>query len=408
MKTKRITSIVLVMVLLASALPLVVMPAAAQQAGIPCDDGNNELTRDELVNAILPYMLGEGSHTLDEVRDAAWVYAYWDGKPEEITDSAGREVTICRPVERIIPMSSWSYEPIWILEAQDKVVGVTSTLKESAGAWLLGIQDKPTVGTYKELDYEKVLEVNPQIVITGSNKAEEIAEKLAPAGITVVAMSFRSQEKFDNDLKILAKILGKDERAREFISWRQNCIDEIKERTEELEPEEKIKVYGESNARFWLTPTKDSGFHGVITTAGGNNIAGDLPGKYVDVESEWVVNESPEVIVIAATMSDWIPGPGLDYFADESDIADTKQYLEETYNRTGLMETDAAKEGRVYLLHGYVAEGACRSFVGVGYCAKWFYPEQFEDLEPEEYHREYFEEWLDMEYKGVWAYPPVS
>jgi len=407
MKMKRIISIVLAMLLLASAVPTAVMPAAAQQAGIPCDDGDNVLTKDELVNAILPYMLDGGTYTLDEVGDSAWVYAYWGGEPKTVIDDADRIVTVSMPVERIIPMSSWSYEPTWVL-APDKVVGATSTMKEGGSAWLPGIQDKPTVGTYKELDYEKVMELNPDIVIVGSEKAEEIAEKLAPAGITVFANSFRSQEKFGNDLKILAKILGKDERAREFISWRQNCIDEIKERTEELEPEEKIKVYGESNARLWLTPTKDSGFTGVITMAGGINIAGDLPGNYVDVEQEWVVKENPEIIVIAATMSGWIPALGLGYFADESDIADTKQYLEETYNRTGIMETDAAKEGRVYLLHGDVAEGACRSFVGICYCAKWFYPEQFEDLNPDENHREYFEEWHGVEYQGIWAYPLVS
>ena len=334
------------------------------------------------------------------------------GKEKELTviDDADRIVTVSKPVERIISTTSWSYEPIWVIGAQDKVVGVTSTMKEGGGAWLPGIQDKPTMGAYKAIDYEKVMELNPDIVIVGSAKAkaEEIAEKLAPAGITVFANSFRSQEKFAHGLTILAKILGKDERAGEFISWRQNCIDEITERTEELEPDEKIKVYGESNARLWLTAAKDSGFHGVITMAGGNNIAGDLPGNYVDVEPEWVLDENPEVIVIAATMSGWIPALGLDNFADESDIVDTKQYLEETYNRTGIKETDAAKEGRVYLLHGYVAEGACRSFVGVGYCAKWFYPEQFEDINPDEIHREYFEEWHGVEYKGIWAYSRLS
>ncbi|RJS83312.1 iron ABC transporter substrate-binding protein, partial [Methanophagales archaeon] len=61
---------------------LTVTPALAQ---IPADtNSDNKLTKEELVNAILPYMLGEGSYTLDDVGDAAWVYAYWDGKPKII------------------------------------------------------------------------------------------------------------------------------------------------------------------------------------------------------------------------------------------------------------------------------------------------------------------------------------
>jgi len=329
------------------------------------------------------------------------------GKEAKLTivDSAGRTVTVKKPVKRIIPQQSWSYEPIWVLGAQDKVVGVTSTVRDGGGAWLPGIQDKPIVGTFKELDYEKVIGLEPDIVIAGS----KTAEKLEPLGITVISLPFAGGlEMFEPQFKILAKILGKDERASEFISWRRSCIDKIKERTEKLKPEEKIKVYGESNARPWFTAAKNTSFHDVITTAGGINIAGDIPGFYVDVEPEWVVKENPDVIVIAATMSRQIPAPGLDYFADESDIADMKQYLEETYNRTGIRETDAAKNGRIYLIHGYIVEGGCRSFVGIWYCAKWFYPELFEDLNPEEVHREYFEEWIGVPYKGIWAYPLIG
>ena len=327
------------------------------------------------------------------------------GKEKELTviDSRDRIVTVSMPVERIVPMITWSYEQIWIIEAQDKVVGVTSTAKDDSFPWLPGIQDKPAVGTYRELDYEKVMEVNPDIVIAGGSAVEKIDEKLSPAGIKVVGLNFANHEKFANSLTILAKILGKDERAREFLSWRQNCIDEIKERTDELKPEEKIKVYGESNARLWLTSAKDTGFHEVITTAGGINIAGALPGRYVDVEPEWVVRENPEVILMAETMSAYaVTGYTRDSYED------AQRYLEETCNRTGLMETDAVKNGRVYILNGYLAEPACRSFIGVYYCARWFYPEQFGDLNPEEIHREHFEKWLGVEYQGIWVYPLLS
>ena len=107
------------MVLLASAVPLAIPPAAAieqYEKKIPGDvDENNELTKDELVNAILPYMLGEGDLKLDDVGDVAWVYAYWDGKPKTCVDqgfivSPGsvleappKSLTLYRPVERIIP-----------------------------------------------------------------------------------------------------------------------------------------------------------------------------------------------------------------------------------------------------------------------------------------------------------------
>lgn len=85
------------MVLLASAVPLAITPVAAYETKIPFAGEDNVLTKEELVNdAILPYMLGESNLKLDDVGDATWVYAYWDGKVKTIRDDANREVTLCR------------------------------------------------------------------------------------------------------------------------------------------------------------------------------------------------------------------------------------------------------------------------------------------------------------------------
>ena len=35
---------------------------------------------------------------------------------------------------------------------------------------------------------------------------------------------------------------------------------------------------------------------------------------------------------------------------------------------------------------------------------KYLYPEKFADLDVEGYAREYFENWLGTEYKGIWYY----
>ena len=327
------------------------------------------------------------------------------GKEKELTvvDSADRIVTVNMPVERIIPQPTSSYEPVWVIGAQDKVVGVTSTAqKEDGYSWLPGIQDKPPVGIYRELDYEKIMELEPNIVIVSKKTATTgvMEEKLAPAGITVVGVNFVELKKFDNNLKILAKIVGKDEKAEEFISWRQNHLDLIKERTEGIEP--KVRVYVEYSDTLWGTSGKGSCGHSVITTAGGNNIAGDEVGYFGYVEPEWVIRENPEVIFFPA-WTEFVPTALTGYFMDSSENAE--QFIEEAFNRTGLKETDAVKNGRVYVIDGQSVLTASRSIVAALYCAKWFYPEQFEDLNPEEINREYFEEWLGVEYKGIWAYP---
>jgi len=52
--------------------------------------------------------------------------------PMTITDSAGREVTIQMPVERIIVLNSDAAEAVTVLGAADKTVGISDTVKNKA------------------------------------------------------------------------------------------------------------------------------------------------------------------------------------------------------------------------------------------------------------------------------------
>ncbi|MDD2251680.1 MAG: hypothetical protein PHQ10_01775 [Dehalococcoidales bacterium] len=83
-----------------------------------------------------------------------------------------------------------------------------------------------------------------------------------------------------------------------------------------------------------------------------------------------------------------------------------EKFLKEVVKRKEVAGTDAAKNGRIHILEELMVDGT-RSYIGSLYLAKWLYPDLFEDLNPEEVHEEYFEKWLGVPYKGIWAYPRV-
>ena len=324
------------------------------------------------------------------------------GKEKELTvvDSADRIVTVKKPVERIaIGTPSWMYDAVWIIGAQDKVVGVTKEAKERFAQMLPGIQDKQSTGSYRDPDFEVILSLEPDIVFGGIGYEAGLKD----TGITVITMEFREIEKVDSEFKILAKVLSREEEVERFIAWKNGYIEQLKERTKGIEP--KVRVYAEWSDVPLCTGSRGSGVHDVIELAEGINIAGDLPGSYPNVEPEWILQQKPEVIIFPA-FADFAPTDLTGYHIDRDENAE--QFIEEARSRTELKETDAVKNKRVYVLDGHYTESAVKSFIGALYCARWFYPEQCADLEPEEIHREYFEEWLDVEYKGVWAYPSVS
>ncbi|MCK4733588.1 MAG: ABC transporter substrate-binding protein, partial [Methanophagales archaeon] len=315
MRMKKILSCILVMVLLASTVPLAVTPAGAYEWKIPCDDGDNELTKAELVNAILPYMLEEeGVHTLDNVGDAAWVYAYWDGKQKTVADrSDSQTVTFYRPVERIITLSTNGFEALRTVDAADKIVGVDENLIRAPKIYVGEIGDLPCVSR----DYELMLSLKPDLVeISSGSYSDVVADTLQSAdpSIAILRLDFtnvmtRGALNHEiEDILSLGSALNREDEAEEFIDWRCEIIDSIKAKTDELSDDEKPRlIYGDlktGGAAEWYTYNKKSARHETIEIAGGRNIAKDVDfgfgwggGACGYVDFEWLLDQNPELIV---------------------------------------------------------------------------------------------------------------
>lgn len=387
---------------LAIALFFSLAVLGVQALEVPGDsNGDKIVSAEELAAA--EKLAQEGKLSEDQLQEIKHIHERY---PIHITDSANRTVTIYRPVKTIVPMSWSNYEPIFVLGGFDKVVGVRTDLRD-AYSWIPGMSKKTTIGGSQELDYEKVIELKPDLVISAASKVDNLASKLDPAGIPYIII-FRTlnQDTYDNDLRIVAKILEKEEQANEFLTWKQSCLDQLQERTHGIKLSDRIRVYGESADLPFYAAANTSGTNDIISKAGGINIASGLTGKpcLAEVEPEWVLKENPDAIVITAALTGAPVEAYLGYSAANNASKNLDDFILTTRNRTGLKDTNAAKEGKIYVLEGTYA-GFGRGFIGAYYMAKWFYPEVFKDLDPEAINKEYFEKWLGVPYKGIWAYP---
>jgi iron complex transport system substrate-binding protein len=374
--------------------------AFSQGIVIPGDsDGDRIVSNDEVAAA--EKLAKEGSMSADELKEIKHIHEKY---PITITDSTGREITIYKPVKRMISQGTWAYEPIFVLNAQDRLSAVTNTAQRVYG-FVPGIKEKPSVGEYREIDYEKVIENYPDVYIIGSNKTlSDIEKKLEPLGTAIVVFPFSNMKTFENEFRAFAKLLEEDEKVEEYIAWRDGYLDDIQEKTEGVT--HKTAVYNEYSDMAWTTGTNGSGINDVITLAGGLNIGVTLnKSGSAEVSPEWVMAQNPDVIVIPAFF-DYSPTDLTGYHLSSTDNA--KKFIEEASSRTGWKGTDAVKNNMVFVLDGETGSASCRGVVGVCYCAKWFYPEVFKDLNPDAINKEYFEEWLGAPYAGVWAYPQAS
>jgi iron complex transport system substrate-binding protein len=83
------------------------------------------------------------------------------------------------------------------------------------------------------------------------------------------------------------------------------------------------------------------------------------------------------------------------------------QVKEKLVQNIVLSKTDVVKNDRIYIIPNGLL-GGDKSYLGAQYLAKWFYPDQFKELDPDKVLKEYFEKWLDVPFQGKWAYPPST
>ena len=144
----------------------------------------------------------------------------------------------------------------------------------------------------------------------------------------------------------------------------------------------------------------------MINLAGGENIAAGLTPKYPKVDPEWVLTENPDVIISHARNAQNVVGVRLGYYSETTtdDYPKLEEARQELMETPGINGTKAVKDGKVYFIADDLLFGPQQP-IGAMYLAKWFYPERFADLNPQEQNRKYYEDFMDLEYRGIYVYP---
>ena len=338
------------------------------------------------------------------------------GKEKEITivDANGDVETIHKPVKRIVVLYKDTPEVLRILNAEDKIVGVSEYIKKWETVLFPEISKLPSVGSPWGVDYEAVLNLNPDVLLAFASVYKETCKEKLP-GVTVIFLGLRRPEHYTNEVKKLGYILDKEEEAEELLQWREGWLNNIKERTEGLSEDEKPRVFNYCGPTrpVYKTYTKGSHASQMSLIAGGKNIADDLPG-FVDpsasytmvLDPEWVIDQNPDFIVAQVVLESVAHGYGVD---DPSEMAALR---DDIMSRPELANVNAVKTGNVYIMSGNYRNDASGYFIGAAYMAKWFHPDLFEDMDPLAIHQEYLTRFQHFDYNvyehGVWVWPPLE
>lgn len=315
-----------------------------------------------------------------------------------LEDATGKFVEVTLPVKRVVVLTSDALEIVRSLKAEELVVGVYSDISTDPLFWgQLG--RKPKVGTWKEPNYELVVELNPDIVLCyGQRPGRDMEKKFEPFGIKVVRLDFYKLKSLEREVQTLGQILKREKEAGQLIGWYQKNLRSMQEILKDVSNRPRVYIEGDSN---YHTAGPGSGGHDLCVMAGGQNIASGLSIPYPEVTPEWILTNNPEVIAKITTLSTCRSCYAM------RDEAALKGIRDRLVIRPAWEHIKAVKEGRVYIMANEIWTGP-RGIIGTICLAKWLYPERFDGVDPKELHRDYLERFQEIEYRGVYVYPVGS
>ena len=210
-----------------------------------------------------------------------------------VTDSIGREVTVPHPLTRVVVSNAYNAELINAVGAIDTVVGVDNYIfNDEAGFKGKFKQDQVIGANQGNLNYEKIIELQPQaLILTGNGGWEDAQEKLAPFGIAVIVVDAYYTHEFQDNCTLIGKLFGKEAEAAELSAFFTEKLDYIKRQTADVP---KKKLYFEYRTEGKTTVPGDY-FYDMVEYSGAHNIFGDA--KNVQVNPEAVIERNPAYVV---------------------------------------------------------------------------------------------------------------
>ena len=280
--------------------------------------------------------------------------------PLTIIDDLGRTVQIDELPQRIISLAPSNTEIIYALGLEDRLVGTTDYCDYPEAA-----KSKPRVASYTTPNLEKVVSVQPDLIL-----AEAIHEKTSlPAmenlGLKVIVTSATSIDTILNDINLVGQVSGKSRAAAALVDSLNTRIQSVVSKTSTLAPDQRLRVlYVIWHDPVW-TMGRNTFTNDLIWKAGGINIFADDFEKSRVVSLESIIDKNPQAVIVSGmgTTGDLI--------------------YNNLMQETRLSDIDAMLHNRVYRISdaNLIERPGPRIVDGLEYVAKLLHPEIFGTVE---------------------------
>jgi len=343
-----------------------------------------------------------------------------------VTDIAGRSVSIDPDkVKNIVLGEGRLTYSLAVLDKEEPLAGVVGwkddLIKYDPDAYRKYLAKFPEIKNIENLgspyagDYslEKIISLNTDLLILNLGnllKAQEsgILTKLEKAGVKVVFVDFRQRptQNIIPSLLMLGKVLNKEQAANTFVDYYLSQVRKVSNVIASKKLSERPIVFIERAAGF--NPDKCCSTFGaanlgrLVDEAGGINWGSrKFPGFSGNVNPEAIFTEKLDYII--GTGANWAeenPNTQAVLFGYDATQEEAQKRLQALAQRKGWGELEAVKNKNFYSIY-HQFYNSPYNFIALQAFAKWFYPDDFKDLDLQASFEEFHDTFLPIEFSGV-------
>jgi len=210
-----------------------------------------------------------------------------------VIDETGVTLAIPESPQRILPLTPSLSETLFALGLDERIVGVTEFATYPKAA-----RKKPKVGTFFNPSLEKILALEPDLVIVGSEHQDgKTSAALKKFGIPVYRVKPVDLNSIYRSISNLGEITGTLERAQKVILKMKKQVAMIERRVAGLRPQ---RVFYQVGIDPVVTANRQTFAADLIRRAGGILVTADNPIRYPTYAIEKIIVDAPEVIIISS------------------------------------------------------------------------------------------------------------
>jgi len=267
----------------------------------------------------------------------------------EYVDEIGREVRLARYPRRIVSLAPNLTELLYLLGADDRLIGVTEYCN-----WPEAARKKPRIGGLLNPNYELVLAAHPDLVLaTTSGNDQSAVYKLVELDLPVYVTAPRSAENIFETILSVGDVVNRPDRARELVADMKRRLEEVRQRLEGLPA---TRAFFMTWFDPLLAPGKNTFETDVLALAGVESVTAGIDEFYPRYSLEQILQQDPEVILT---------------------VEHNALPAEQLRNIPGWSDLTAVRKGRVYVLSDVIQHPSPRFVDGVEELVRHLHPERF-------------------------------